>query len=778
MFRSIKTCLQQPVRTFHLRPLSNGLLLQNLRTTPKIGQKRNIIFKMNNETPSRIVGYYVLFPAIPDESSENNKFISSIEKGQDWPALETASPRECYEGTVKTAMEYGATVFHQMEHLESLSKDPDAVLDFETVIEPLLEEEYTVDYAFNTLLLKMLTDWPKCSDKDFDSDLHHLKVMLARDKMEKLMNPAFTDALRNIYENIGLANNVDEKNKWISRLVEYYLLEERAVGLDKRDEKTRKLIGSWNRFIDEYRAKYLANIMATNENDRFNVVMPAVLKGTPDHVLKQLAVDKKNFKEGPWAARLCPSSVMPFMSYCSDRTLRAQAWEKWTSRASFEHDFYNNSINIEELRHNNDGMAKTLGYTSVADHRLSNKMAGSPAIVRKFITELTKRIRPVFIDRLDAWNEYARRKEMITTNLECHDLFYICRKEAFDHYEVDDLDLQKHFPFWETFDNMTKVAGHLLGLNFVEVDGLEKCHPSAKIYNVEDKNTHNHIGRIYVDPFQRDGKRGNWTTLLGRPGNKEKNLDALVYMIGSANEPDAAGNSYLHYTQLQQLLFQTGRAIQLLSSQSPYRDISIPWAPMYAADWDGADLFPKFMEFFISKPNLFAALSSPHPDTKLPLTDEKANNASLAINRASLWETYRTLFWSDYDLSLYEMENRKDKFWVDLYREMYKDYFPLKMGRNDYHPCSFTPIFAMQPYMGMYYRKLWSEMLALDVHDSFNKEEDVKSTGDRLKHSLLKAGALEPQEELYRKFQGRDPSVGPICDFYDPPVNVSINDKE
>lgn len=55
-----------------------------------------------------------------------------------------------------------------------------------------------------------------------------------------------------------------------------------------------------------------------------------------------------------------------------------------------------------------------------------------------------------------------------------------------------------------------------------------------------------------------------------------------------------------------------GRALQLLFSRSPYRDIAIPWAPFYASDWDSADLFPSFLQFFVYKPNLIHALSSPH----------------------------------------------------------------------------------------------------------------------------------------------------------------------
>lgn len=45
---------------------------------------------------------------------------------------------------------------------------------FDNVVDPLISEEYDVDYAFNTLLVKMLTDWTECSNKAFDADFHHV----------------------------------------------------------------------------------------------------------------------------------------------------------------------------------------------------------------------------------------------------------------------------------------------------------------------------------------------------------------------------------------------------------------------------------------------------------------------------------------------------------------------------------------------------------------------------------------------------------------------------
>ena len=171
-----------------------------------------------------------------------------------------------------------------------------------------------------------------------------------------------------------------------------------------------------------------------------------------------------------------------------------------------------------------------------------------------------------------------------------------------------------HFPFWPTFENITQILSHILGLKFQNISdsNLERCHPSVRIYAVADTSTGEHLGRLYIDPFDRENKRATWTTLLGRPANAIRNLDKIVYLIGSATEPTESKPSLLHYTQLQQLLFNVGRAVQLFLSRSPYRDITIPQAPMYASDWDAADLLPAFTQFFIHKPNLLAAMSSPH----------------------------------------------------------------------------------------------------------------------------------------------------------------------
>ncbi|KAH7701405.1 Peptidase M3A/M3B [Aphelenchoides avenae] len=652
-------------------------------------------------------------------------------------------------------------------------------------MEPLVVEEHDVDYAFSTLMLKMLTDWPVHDRSAAQYDLVQIDKLYARINLEKYQSKGIRDALKSIYESGG-----EGLNRWQMRFIELYLLEVRATGLDKDEEKTRDLIASWNRFVQEYRIKYLSNIMLTSGNHVFNIPSPSSLKDAPPQALLDLAapstansssssqqasskpsstktnkIEQNDFERGivkmdnndllagsAWRATMRASSIYNVLTYCSDRSVRAAAWDRFISRASFEHDWHNNSINIEEIRHNNEGLAKTLGYASTSEHRMANKMAGSPETVRNFLNALTQRVRPVFMDRMESWESYAAAKESITGGLQPFDLFYVSRREAEAHYEVNSMDLMNHFPFWKTFENLTTILEHLLNLRFKASE---------------------HLGRLYIDPFARATKNTvNWNTMLARPANPKRNLDKIIYTIGVACGPQSGRDILLHHTQLMQMLFHVGRAAQHLLSRSPYGILSIPRSPMYAADWDAADLLPTFLQAFVYKPNLLAALSSPHARSQQMLTDEHANNVALALSRATLWDTYRSLFWADYDLSIFEMEDRKKKFWLDLYRELFKEYFPFRMERNNYQPCSFTPIFNTPANLSMYYRKLWAEMLALDVHETFDRENDERATGERFKTTMLNFGAGETQAELYRRFQGREPSVGAICDFYDPPAEI------
>ncbi|KAI6179450.1 Oligopeptidase A [Aphelenchoides besseyi] len=467
-------------------------------------QNRGIVFKIHNEPPHKITGYFVTFPSIPDKTIENNSHLANIAQNADWPALSTASPKEFYE-------------------------DKNLPLDFDHVVAPLTTEAYDMEYAFNTLLLKMLTDWPECSRFAFDFDMHHVKMMCGCEKMEKLGNQAFQDALLK-------AEHMEEKEQVRGKI-------DRSCCISRKSKPLELADGTKRREVLLVRGHVLwvnieNNVIWTNSDHKFDIPTAKALNDAPPHVKQILST-----------------------------TVRQTMWQSWISRAAFDHQHYNNSVNIEELRHNAEGLAKTLGYGSISEHRLANKMAGITVIVRKFLSALTRRMCPAFQERMESWQLYATAQEYITGGLEAFDMFYVCRREA------------------EAHSNIRKPCSTLQPSVWLKICGK-------------------HLGRLYIDPFQRKNKKGHWNTFIGRPANQICGLDKLVYLIGDANEPTVAPNgqsdfSLLHYSPLKDMLFQVGRAVQLLCSRSLYRELTIPQAPSFSADGDGVDYFPTFVRFFM-----------------------------------------------------------------------------------------------------------------------------------------------------------------------------------
>lgn len=771
-----------------LNSILNKHVTSSLRIQTRRGFRWYDEWSQKMDRPGVVKGYYITYPAVPDQTPQNNPFLYHISQNSDWPPLSSALPEQIYEGAIRLLMDYGASVY---EMQELLSEDRDMERTFNSVLFPLVSEEYDALYAFNIALLKLMTDWPGSIELTL-ADVYVLDGLMRNELYAKFCHRhEINRAIMEIYQkeqekgttHQGFSDTDVSNHRldyWDNKLLENYSMFLKMSGKDrlKIDKKLTEVLPSWDKGVDIWHKKYISQVQSTNYQNQFIIAERKQLKYAPVHILRRLTVTNDP-ERGPWMCQMTPRHVYPFLRYCSSRTLRSGVWDRWVSKSAFEHKHQNNSSIIEEIRFIVQGRARDLGWNSPAEYSLSFMMAGSPTTVRDFIDLLRSRLTPAFADRYVELKQFAEKNEGIRTDLQPYDLYYISRREAEVYYNVDFLELQNYFQFWPTFEKVIDIASYIMGLKFQDItnSSLERCHPSIRIYAVSDKANGEHLGRFYVDPLRRKEKLTKmWTCILARTANKARNLDKIVCLTGVAEEPDENGISLLHYEQLEKLLFNVGRAVQYLISRSPYHSIAIPDSDY--ADFDAENFFPDFMKFFIFKPNILKTMSNPHALTGKILDDQNAQDFSLALARSNLWESYRALFFADFDLTLFSMENWRKTFWLDIYRQKYRDYFPFPLEKGNFQPCSFIPLFNKLPLVGIYYRRLWSEMLALDIHETFDRENNVINTGERLKNTMLVYGGGELQGYLYNRFQGRDPTVGAICDFYDPPQNLIESDVQ
>jgi Zn-dependent oligopeptidase len=119
---------------------------------------------------------------------------------------------------------------------------------------------------------------------------------------------------------------------------------------------------------------------------------------------------------------------------------------------------------------------------------------------------------------------------------------------------------------------------------------------------------------------------------------------------------------------------------------------------------------------------------------------------------------------------IFQLSLFSDKFWLDLYRELWTEYFPFDCSKQDFSVCSFAPV-TTGPNAGAYYSELWSEvsvhpysrvykhtaqMLACDLLSQFREHGNVTNSASaqmtKLYETVLSRGAVS-MKGAFREFR-------------------------
>ncbi|VDN29770.1 unnamed protein product [Gongylonema pulchrum] len=224
-------------------------------------------------------------------------------------------------------------------------------LTFENVIEPLISEEEQVLYAFHTLWARMITDWPISEELEAD----FLKTLYERnDVMEKWQRRLIDfyylqmkasgmgetpkkqeqfAAHDSFVEHYTLYERNDVMEKWQRRLIDFYYLQMKASGMGETPKKQEQF-AAHDSFVEHYVLRYRMVLRDSEDMQNIEVTDGKLFRDAPPHILRQLAVGRADYMQGPWLVAASIRAIKPVLLYCSDRALRASVWENWISRAA------------------------------------------------------------------------------------------------------------------------------------------------------------------------------------------------------------------------------------------------------------------------------------------------------------------------------------------------------------------------------------------------------------------------------------------------------------
>ncbi|ALC46439.1 CG11771, partial [Drosophila busckii] len=476
----------------------------------------------------------------------------------------------------------------------------------------------------------------------------------------------------------------------------------------------------------------------------------------PTPLLEATARDASQPLEGPWKITLQPQIVEGFLKYCPDRLQRWNVWRANSIKASQQQEkSLENSTHLEKIRGLRKRQAHLLGYSSYADLSMQTKMIGNVDKLKQTFAQLLKFAGPAQSVELSELQKFASASGA-EHKLEAYDVSYWKRKQLLEDHQLNEGKISAYFPLPRVLNGLFALCEKLFNVRIEQQPKAEVWHPAVKFFNVYDGDASNSaapVGGFYMDCYSKEhkfGKHNGWMVGI-RNSNKSAELAPLCALI--FNFTEIPGKSpLLSYDDLQMVFKTFGTGLQHLLTQAGYSDL----AGLSNIEWDASQVSGYVMSNFLDDAQVLQTLSG-HYETDEPIDLQLAQKLRLLKTQMAGYNLCQELYVADLDVELH----RSSAFWLEVVRKLWPVYNIMALDKKDAHPCSMTDIFAGD-WAAAHFSHLYSKLIAADISSSFQEQrsdEHYASVGKRYKQTFLSYGGSVPTAEVFRRFQGRDPSV-------------------
>ncbi|QXP77841.1 MULTISPECIES: M3 family metallopeptidase [Winogradskyella] len=539
------------------------------------------------------------------------------------------------------------------------------------------------------------------------------------------------------------------------------LTTEQATLLDKRykgfsrnganlaeDKKTK--LRAIDKELSQLKLKFGEHILAETNAYELHLTNEDDLSGLPEgakEAAKQLAESKD--KDG-WLITLDYPSYIPFMTYADNRKLREEL-SKAFGRKGFQNNELDNQdivLKIAKLRFER---AQLLGYKTHAHFVLEERMAQTPEKVTSFLNELLEKAKPAAKDEFKALEDFAKDLDDID-QLQKWDSGYYSEKLKQKLFNLDDEQLKPYFKLENVINGAFTVAEKLFGLQFEEIDTIDKYHEDVLTYKVTDADGEL-VSIFYADFFPRAGKRnGAWMTSYKPQMIKDgKNERPHISNVCNFTKPTKSKPSLLTFNEVTTLFHEFGHGLHGMLANTTYPSLS--GTSVY---WDFVELPSQVLENWCYEKEALELFAT-HYETGEVIPMELIEKIKASATFHEGMQTLRQLSFGLLDMAWHGVDPSEIK---DV-----KAYEVKAFGDTSLYPdvaencmsTAFSHIFQ-GGYSSGYYSYKWAEVLDADAFEYF-KEEGIfnKTVADKFKTFVLSQGGTENPMTLYKKFRGQEP---------------------
>ena len=478
------------------------------------------------------------------------------------------------------------------------------------------------------------------------------------------------------------------------------------------------------------------------------------LAGLSEADLAQCAKDAESLgKKAPYALVIVNTTQQPLLASLDNRDLRRKVYEASVHRAdgTGKHNSYPLVVQIAKLRAE---QAELMGYKNYASYALEKTMAKTPEAVYDFLKSLIAQYKPKADAETKAIQDYARKTMGADFELQPYDRFYYSAKMKKEQLNISDEEVKPYFNVDSVLINgVFYAANRVYGLTFEERKDIPTYHPDMRVYEVKDKDGKTKA-LFYCDYFRRPTKRGGaWMEEFTKQSRQRQTISVVYNVCNNAKAPDGQP-SLLTWDEVTTMFHEFGHALHGILSDCQYNKLS---GTSTANDF--VEMPSQFNESFASIPEIFDHYAK-HCQTGQPMPAELKERMLKSITFQTAYALGENLAATCLDLAWHMLPSSEvptaDKA-ADFETQALESIGLLDTQIPPRYRTSYFNHVWGGGYAAGYYSYLWTEVLAVNIADTFAKLGALDpATGQAFRDKVLSRGNTGDLMQMFTDFTGME----------------------
>ena len=580
-----------------------------------------------------------------------------------------------------------------------------------------------------------------------------LSPMLSKHSDDIMLNPKLFARVKAVYDQRETLKLDKEQEKLLEDTYKDFV----RGGANLSEEKQAKL-RELNSEIAMLQLTFGQNML--KETNAFQLVIDKKedLAGLSDNLIANAAeAAKAAGMEGKWLFTLHNPSVMPFLQYADNRSLREKIFKGYINRGNNNNEADNKEV-IKKLVAKRQEKAELMGCDNYASFVLQERMAKTPSAVYDLLDQLWKPSLAKAKEELADINAEIK-KEGGKFEAEGWDWRYYFEKAKKAKFNLDENEVRPYLRLDNVREGAFYVANKLYGITFTPIKNIPLPHPDAQAFECKDKDG-THLGVLYMDFFPRASKRGGaWCgTYRSQTYKDGKRLGPVVTIVCNFSQPVAGQPALLSADEASTLFHEFGHGLHNLFKDVHFYGVS-------GVPRDFVELPSQIMEHWVFEPEVLKVYAKHYqtneviPASLIEKLDKSgkygqgfATTEYLAASLLDMDFHVKKEAYSGMDVVKFEEKVLGERGLLKQIPPRYRTtYFNHTMGGG---------------YTAGYYSYVWAEVLDCDAFQAYKETGDLfnQEVASKFRNYVLTPGGIDDAMDMYKNFRGREPEVGPLLE--------------